>query len=155
MTYKELFETVKQKLTDSNQLLFVFAARDLITKINSIPSNPTSWQEFDIDGYGAVMLYSVFIRTLKDRAGQLASIEDDPVWQQATDVVAVLRETLIEIEVDGDIVLYEEEILSPSREMEAAGLLAITKGEDGRQYVELTPAGEAVAESVRQEIDRT
>jgi hypothetical protein len=154
-TYKQLFEMLAKKFEeDSKKLLFQFVLREVIAYIEKF-NQPPNWQNFDIDGGAAINLYGVFICVLHNKAVELESIEDDPVWQDANEILEIIRATLEETHDDGDLTLNKKTLLPPHEEMVQAGLIEIVEGDDGQRYVKPTPLCEQVADEVQTKIDHT
>ena len=144
-TYRQLFEMVAKKLEDSQKLLFDLAVQDVIKYIESF-GNPADWQDYEIDGDTAVVLYSVFIYVLGNKAVELESIPDDPVWDEANEILEIIRQTLEETHDDHDLTLDKKTLLPPYRQAEQAGLVTLIEGADGQKYIDLTPLCKQLAE---------
>ena len=150
-TYRQFFEMIQRKFEGSTKMLCGFVVEDAIAWGSQ--DNPADWQDHEIDGDNAINVYGFFIGRLKSKAIELESIPDDPVWEQANEILATVRQTLEETHDDGDLYLDEVTIVPPYKEMAALGLLDVVEGADGEQYVVPTPLCEQVADEVQREID--
>jgi len=144
-TYRQLFEMVAKKLNDSQKLFLDFAVQDVIKYIESF-GNPANWQDYEVEGDMAVVLYSVFIYVMSNKAVELESVTDDPVWDDANAVLEIVRLTLEETHNDHDLTLDKKTLLPPYRQAEQAGLVKLIEGPDGQCYVDLTPLFEQLEE---------
>lgn len=151
-TYRQLFEMAAKKLNDSQRLFFDLAVQDVIKYIESF-GNPADWQDYEIEGDMAVALYGVFIYVMNNKAVELESVTDDPIWDDANEVLEIVRQTLEETHDDHDLTLDKKTLLPTYRQAEQAGLVTVMEGPDGQRYIDLTSLCKQLAEDALEEID--
>lgn len=152
MTFRQIFEKAKEQLGKDN-LLFKFFLERIIRVVNDVSSNPRDWQDRkDISQKDAIDFYNCALGILFELATGFAHTTDDPVYEEATQIVAVLRTILI---TEFAVELEEVQIMSPSRMMEARGLVEIVEDAGGEEVVRLTQEGERVAQEVDDLIRRS
>lgn len=124
-----------------------------IQKISAAPGIPETWQKLDLVAAGGDwnFLYQVAAEVLRDAAMRQHSEAHPEAFQEATVIsfafcTTVWKEFNIEIE--------PVQIVSPRDEMLKQGLLKVTKGPDGKNYVELTEEGEQAAREFEAELDK-
>ncbi len=152
MTLNQLFSAVIQNTKGGTEeflcRILIRALKDAMQRRSSEEINwetnlseCTHFQEFWL------FVIDVFLQ----RACELASVENDPVYGQATKIARILQ-ALLEIETGES---FPEARIIPYHQMMAeAGLVKLTPGPDGQTMVSLSEKGKRVAEEVGEEIRR-
>lgn len=153
-SYKQLFEILAEKFKEGSKgFLFQSILQEVIVYVEKY-NNPPNWQDFQIGGEEAIQIYGLFMYILGNKAVEMESIEDDPVWEDANEILEAIRTTLEETHDDGDLELHKETLLPPYKQMEQAGLVEVVEGADGQKYVNPTQLCEEIADEVQTEINK-
>lgn len=148
MIFKELFKKLSDQLKEKN-ILFEYFLREAIEAMNNVPTNPSDWQDIEMERDHAIGFYNYSFQALWDMAVRLARDSDDPVYDQATEIMSTLCD-LLNDEFDAE--LQEVQVMSPSKQMAKQGLVEIVE-ENGQKFVKLTKKGEDAAKGVEKQIE--
>jgi hypothetical protein len=130
VTYRAFLAEVRKRAGDN--LTCEILLRDFEDGVSAQPTNPPDWREKEVDPEQVGEMLAAIQYCFMMTGARLASIADDPVYKEASQVAghctAVLNE---EFRTN----FSAPEVLSPSRLMERMGLVEIRPGADGENYV--------------------
>lgn len=148
MTFEVFFQKVSQKAEEKGVLtISIPLLNDLVREITR--QNSTGWSQNELKSEDAEGLKELMEEVFMFSCCRLESIDDDPVWKEASRIAVVFCQTLNEV-LGTNLALCK--ILSPCEIAAQAGILEIYKGEDERKCVRLTPKGEKLAKETEKEL---
>jgi uncharacterized protein YutE (UPF0331/DUF86 family) len=151
MNFKEFFEKAEKQVKKSDNIIFEFFLERIIREIDDVEGNPTNWQETEFDLKYANNFYHYSVHTLWDMAVAFAHDSDDEVYEQATEIVSILRGLLSQ---EFGMKFEPAIIMSPTKQMAEEGLLEVEEV-DGEKFVRLSSKGKQVAQEVEESIEKT
>lgn len=130
LSVADVFKQLKNQHADL--LLLESFVRDFIEQGSRIPTNPLDWQKYPLSERDAAKFVQSVINVLEQLACRFAHSTDDLVYSEATTLAQTVHTIVAE---RYDFQPCNIRIMSPTRRMEAAGVVEVVQGDDGDLYV--------------------
>jgi hypothetical protein len=135
LSFAQIFDQLEKQ--EAGKLPLWSGFRPEITqRTSAVTSNPPGWEAVALNERAAATLIQSAIAILEEMATRFAHTTDDPVYEEATNIAQGLHCIIAAAYGFQPCTIR---IMSPTRQLEAAGLVKVERGSDGELYVQPNP----------------